>query len=242
MDYKLHILAIAAHPDDVELACGGTLLNEVNRGKTVGIVDLTRGELGTRGTPELRDEEAAKAARILGVRLRQNLEMSDGLFTESYENLMRVVECVRLYKPDVVLTNAQSDRHPDHGRGGDLVERACFLAGLEKVETQKQGLWQEPWRPKVVHRFVQDRYIKPDFIVDISESFETKMEAIKAFKSQFYSPEEDEQLPKTPFSSDDFLAFIEARAREFGREIGVKYGEGFNMARKPGVKNILDIL
>ncbi len=241
MDYKLHILALAAHPDDVELACSGTLLNEINKGKTVGIVDLTRGELGTLGTPELREEEAQKAARILGVRLRQNLEMADGLFTQSYENLMRVVECIRLYRPDIVLTNAKHDRHPDHGRGGDLVERACFLAGLEKIETQKKGLWQEPWRPKTVYRFVQDRYIKPDVIVDVSESWDTKMEAIKAFKSQFHNPDNPEEK-ETPISTPDFLHFLEARARELGREIGVRYGEAFNIARTPGVKSIFDLI
>ncbi|TXC81461.1 bacillithiol biosynthesis deacetylase BshB1 [Luteibaculum oceani] len=240
MDFKLHILAIAAHPDDVELSCGGTLANEINRGKKVGIIDLTRGELGTRGTPETREEEAQKAASLLGIRIRKNLEMADGLFSESYENLMKVVEVIRQFMPDVVLTNSVSDRHPDHGRGGDLVERACFLAGLAKVETSIKGVWQEPWRPKVVYRFVQDRYIKPDFIVDVTESWNIKMEAIKAFKSQFYDPNSEE--PETPISGKQFLDFLEARSREFGREIGVEFGEGFCCSRRPGVKQILDLI
>ncbi|MGB0166405.1 MAG: bacillithiol biosynthesis deacetylase BshB1 [Luteibaculum sp.] len=239
MDFKLDILAIAAHPDDVELACSGTIIQEINRGKKVGIVDLTRGELGTRGTPEIRDEEAQKAAKVLGVRIRENLQMSDGLFSESIENLMRVVEIIRKYMPEIILTNAKSDRHPDHGRGGDLVERAMFLSGLPKVETSLRGIWQEAWRPKAIYRFVQDRYLKPDIVVDITESMNTKMESILAYKSQFYDPASKET--ETPISSKEFLEFVKARAREMGREIGVEFGEGFNTPRTPGTSYLLDL-
>lgn len=236
---KLEILALAAHPDDVELACGGTILNTVNSGKRCGIVDLTQGELGTRGTIDTRYEEAAEASKVLGVAARENLQMADGFFSVSTQNLLKVVEQIRLFRPEIVLTNSTTDRHPDHGRAGDLVEQACFLAGLPKVETSYQGVWQDAWRPKKVYRFVQDRYIKPDFIVDISDSFEAKMEAVKCFKTQFYNPESKE--PNTPISGENFLKFLEARAREFGRLIGVEYGEGYTSATPVGVKS-LDVL
>ncbi len=240
MEFKLHVLAIAAHPDDVELACSGTLLKEMQQGKKVGIVDLTRGELGTRGTPELRDEEADKAARIMGINIRENLQMADGLFSISFENLMKVVEVIRKYMPEMVLTNAKSDRHPDHGRAGDLVERACFLSGLPKVETSLRGTWQDAWRPKVVYRFIQDRYIKPDVVVDVTDTIEKKMEAIQAYKSQFFDPESTE--PETPISTKSFLQFVKARGLEFGREIGCEYGEGFTTSRSPGVQTLSDLL
>jgi len=233
---KLEILAIAAHPDDVELACSGTILNAVNSGKRCGIVDLTQGELGTRGTVDTRYAEAAEASKVLGIAVRENLELSDGFFSISTQNLLKVVEHIRLFRPEIVLTNAVADRHPDHGRAGDLVEQACFLAGLPKVETSYRGTWQDAWRPKRVYRFVQDRYMKPDFIVDISDSFEAKMESIKCYKTQFFNPESDE--PTTPISGESFMKFIEARAREFGRLIGVEYGEGFNSATPVGVRTL----
>ena len=233
---KLEVLAIAAHPDDVELAASGTILNMVNSGKRCGVVDLTQGELGTRGTVETRAKEAAESSKLLGLAVRENLEMSDGFFTISTQNLLKVVEQLRIFRPEIVLTNAIADRHPDHGRAGDLVEQACFLAGLAKVETSFRGQWQDPWRPKRVYRFVQDRYQKPDFIVDISESFEAKMEAIKSFKTQFYNPESEE--PQTPISGESFLKYVEARAREFGRQIGVEFGEGFNSATPVGISTL----
>lgn len=239
MEYKLDILAIVAHPDDAELACSGTLVNAINEGKKIGVVDLTQGELGSRGTIETRAKEAAAASKIMGFPTRENLQMADGFFTENNGNLLKVVEVIRKYRPDLVITNAIEDRHPDHGRASQLVSRACFLSGLSKIETSVNGNWQKKWRPKFVYHAIQDRYIKPDFVVDISETFETKMEAIKAFKTQFYDPSSKE--PQTPISSEDFLEFIEGRAREFGRSIGVTYGEGFTVERPIGVKSLFDL-
>lgn len=241
MKYKLDILAIAAHPDDVELACSGTILKEIKQGKKVGIVDLTQGELGSRGNAQTRAEEAEKASSILGISVRENLALADGFFNENYGNLIKVVEVIRKYRPEIVLTNALSDRHPDHGRGGDLVSRACFLSGLIKVETQVKNKWQEPWRPKQVYRFVQDRYIKPDFVVDISEFWEQRMQSILAYKTQFYQENEEGNEPKTPISSKSFLDFVEARCREFGRQINVDYAEGFNVERPIGVSSLFDL-
>ncbi len=232
---KLDILVFAAHPDDVELACSGTVLKHISLGYNVGIVDLTRGELGTRGSAEIRDAESKIASEILGIHARENLGLRDGFFEIDETSLLKVVSAIRKYQPDIILANAVSDRHPDHKRGGDLVSRANFLSGLIKIQTENQT----PWRAKVVYRYIQDNFIKPDFVVDIS-GFETKkLEAIKAFKSQFHDPESKE--PQTPISKEDFLDFILARAKDFGRAINVSYGEGFNVERYVGVGNLFDL-
>ena len=240
MEIKLDIMAIAAHPDDVELGCGGTMIAEQRAGKKTGIIDLTQGELGTRGTPELRYKEAQASSKILGLSVRDILTMPDGFFGVTTPNLLRVAEQIRRFKPEIVLTNAVQDRHPDHGRGAELVSRACFLAGLAKVETQHKNQWQDPWRPRAVYHFIQDRYIHPDFVVDISDHFEQKMEAIRAFKSQFHDPGSTE--PDTPISSPEFLSFLEARHREMGRIIGTTFGEGFTVERAPGVRSFDDLI
>lgn len=237
---KLDILAFAAHPDDVELAASGTLIKHIKQGKKVGIIDLTRGELGTRGSAELRDEEAQKSADILGLSVRHNLDLGDGFFEISEDTLRAVIKLVRLYQPTVVLCNSVSDRHPDHGRGGDLVSRACFLAGLRKIETQLNGHLQDAYRPKAVYRYIQDRWIDPDFIVDISDEMETKIKSIQAFSSQFYDPKSDE--PETPISTPEFMDFVKARSMQFGRLINTKFGEGFNVERTIGVEDLTQLL
>jgi bacillithiol biosynthesis deacetylase BshB1 len=217
---KLDILVLAAHPDDAELAVAGTIVSAIAQGKKVGIVDFTRGELGTRGTPEIRLAESAAASEILGIHARENLELADGFFQNNRESQLKLIQAIRKYQPDIVLANALEDRHPDHGKGAQLAIDACFLSGLRKIES---GL--APWRPKHVYHYIQDRYLKPDFVVDISAHWETKEAAIRAFKSQFFDPNSSE--PASYISSPDFLAFIEARAQEMGHKIGVKYGEGF---------------
>lgn len=238
---KLDILAFAAHPDDAELSCGGTLAKHVASGKKTGIVDLTRGELGTRGTPELRAKEAEKAARILGVSVRDNLALPDGFFEESEDSVKRIIEIVRHFQPEIVLANAVYDRHPDHGRGGELVSRACFLAGLEKIKTlDADGKPQEAWRPKAVYRYIQDRFMKPDFVIDVSDVWDIKMKAIQAFSSQFHNP--DSQEPITYISTPEFLYFLEARAREMGHPAGFEYAEGFVCERTPGVDSLFDLV
>ena len=233
---KTDILCITAHPDDVELGAGGTVAASVVAGKHVAIVDLTKGELGTRGDPELRKQEANRAAEILGVAHRDILDLGDGLFEETEANLRTVVERIRYYRPDIVITNALKDRHPDHGLGAKLVSRACFLAGLPKFKAGES----EAWRPRAVYFMIQDHYARPDFVVDISQHYEKKMEAIMSFSSQFHDPNSTE--PETKISSPDFFHFLEARAREMGRIIGMKYGEGFNVERAPGVKEIGSLL
>jgi len=237
---KLDILAITAHPDDVELCCAGTLLAQMALGKKVGIVDLTGGELGTRGTPEGRIQEGIDAARILGVQVRENVGLADGFFKNDEEHQKAIIPFIRKYRPEIVITNAIDDRHPDHGRGAALVAEACFYSGLRMVETvDEQGNKQEAWRPKNVFHSIQDRYINPDFIVDISDFHEKKIEAVKAFKSQFYVPGyQGEGEPQSYISSPEFLEFIIARAQEMGHAIGVKYGEGFTTARKLGVRDL----
>ncbi|MGB3618095.1 MAG: bacillithiol biosynthesis deacetylase BshB1 [Catalinimonas sp.] len=236
---KLDILVIAAHPDDAELCCGGTLLVHAQRGLRTGIVDLTRGELGTRGTPDLREKEAADAARILGLRMRENLGLADGFFRNDEVTQKAVIQAVRRYQPDVVLTNATDDRHPDHGRAALLVREACFLSGLAKIETDDEGRAQDAWRPGAVYHFVQDRHLKPDFVIDISEVWEEKLSSILAYRSQFYNPDSAEA--ETHISSSDFLPFIESRAREMGHGIGVRYGEGFTVDRLLGVRDLRDV-
>lgn len=236
---KLDILCFGAHPDDVELSCSGTILKHVAMGKRVGIVDLTRGELGTRGTPELREEEAAKAAEILGVEERVNLEMPDGFFDLCDDNKIKIIEVLRTYQPDVVICNAPKDRHPDHGRAGQLVAESCFLSGLRKIETIMDGEIQEAWRPKKVYHYIQDRYLEPDFVIDVTPFIEEKMDAIFAYASQFYNPESDE--PETPISSQNFIDHVKGRMSSMGRLIGAAYGEGYIAEFPLGIKDITEL-
>ena len=238
---KLDILAFAAHPDDTELACCGTLLKHIAMGKRVGVIDLTRGELGTRGSADIRDKEAADAAKILGLSVRENLRFADGFFSINQAHFLPIIQVIRKYQPEIVLANAVSDRHPDHGRAGKLVSEACFLSGLTKIETALvDGNLQQAWRPKTVYHYIQDRYMKPDFSVDITPYMETKMSAIKAFASQFHDPDSNE--PITTISTPEFLDFVKARAIQYGREIGVKYAEGFTVERTMGINNLFDLL
>ncbi len=240
---KLDILAVAVHPDDVELGCSGTLMVSVLKGKKAGILDLTRGELGTRGTPEGRLEEAAASAAIMGIEIRENVGMADGFFRNDEAHQKQIIPYIRKYRPDVVLANAFTDRHPDHGRASELIAEACFYSGLRKVETfDEEGRPQAPWRPGNIFHFIQDRYIKPDFIVDISEVMDRKVEAIRAFKSQFFVPSYKENEPQSYISSPEFLEFIKARAREMGHAIGVAHGEGFTSSRALGVRDITSFL
>lgn len=236
---KVDILAIGAHPDDVELAYSGTILKQVQSGSQVAIVDLTRGELGTRGSAEIREKEARLGADVMGVKHRTNLGLADGFFEINEVSLLKVVEQIRRHQPQIVITNAEWDRHPDHARGGDLVSRACFLSGLRKVVTSWEGIGQEAWRPKVVYRSVQDRYIEPDFVVDVTSFWEKRMESVKAYATQFYDPNSEE--PESPISSKSFLENIDARALHYGRLINVRYAEGFTCERPIGVENLLDL-
>lgn len=237
---KLDILAVGIHPDDVELSASGTLLRHAALGKTFGLLDLSRGELGTRGTPEIRAEEAATSARLLGAQVRETLDIPDGLFVDSPEHRLKIIRVLRKYQPDIVLCNALTDRHPDHGRAAKMVAEACFYAGLPRIETfDNEGNKQEKWRPKAVYHYIQDEQLTPDFVVDISPWFARKMEAILSFRSQFYDPNGTE--PNTPISGKDFLAFMEAKGRVFGRSIQAEYAEGFNVARTPGVGNLFDL-
>jgi len=237
---KLDILSIAAHPDDVELGCAGTIINQIKKGNKVGVADLTRGEMGTRGTPEIRDQEAAEAAKIMGLTVRGNLGFRDVFFKNDELHQLEVVKMLRQYKPEVVITNADEERHPDHARASSLVVQACFMAGLRKIETTFEGEAQQEWRPKAIYHFIQSTYVSPDFVVDISDTFEDKMRAIKAYSSQFYNPNADE--PVTFISSSQFLQLMELRAVEFGKAIGVKYGEGFTVERFLGVRNLFDLI
>ncbi len=236
---KVQILAFGAHPDDVELSCSGTLLKHRAMGYTIGIVDLTEGELGTRGTPELRKAEAERASKILGLSARWNLGLPDGFFQNDRESQLKLIEAIRFFQPDVVLANAPSDRHPDHGRAAQLVKDACFYSGLSKIVTHHQGELQTPWRPLHVFHYIQDRHLTPDFIVDVTEFHDQKLASIKAFSSQFYDPESEE--PETPISSKDFLLHKISRDRDFGRIIQVPVGEGFIFTRQPGIKNFYDL-
>jgi bacillithiol biosynthesis deacetylase BshB1 len=234
---KLDLLAISAHPDDVELGCAGTILASLAQGKKVGIIDLTRGELGTRGTPEIRLQEADAAAKVLGVSIRDNVGLPDGFFQNDVPYQMALVPYIRKYRPEIVLANAIDDRHPDHGKGARLIYDACFLSGLRRIETVgDDGMLQEAWRPKFIYHFIQDKYIKPDFVVDITPYWQRKEEAIRAFRSQFYDPKSPE--PNSYISSPEFLEFVEARSKEHGHAIGVKYGEGFTVQRIIGVNSL----
>ncbi|QED37505.1 bacillithiol biosynthesis deacetylase BshB1 [Antarcticibacterium arcticum] len=237
---KLDILAFGSHPDDVELSCSGTIAKEVSRGKTVGIVDLTRGELGTRGTAETRDREAAKAAEILGVSMRTNLKFSDGFFENNREHQIEIIKILRKYQPEIVFCNAVEDRHIDHGRGAQLVRDACFLSGLRKIETTWNGKRQDAWRPGNVYHYIQWKNLEPDIVVDISGFIEKKLESVLAYKTQFFDKNSLE--PNTPISSDNFLDSITYRARDLGRLIGTDHAEGFTVERYPAVNSIFDLI
>lgn len=236
---KLDILAIGVHPDDVELGCSGTLLNEIKLGKKVGILDLTQGELGTRGTAETRHAEAAEAAKILGVHLRENLKMRDGFFRNDEAHQLQLIQAIRKYQPEIVIGNILNDRHPDHGRAGHLIADACFLAGLIKIETKDDsGHPQARWRPKYVLHYMQDWFHEPDILIDISDVFEQRMKSIEAYSTQFFNGGADNKEPQTYISTPDFLDSVIARARMLGKRIGVKYAEGFISEKKIGIRNL----
>ena len=236
---KLDLLVLAAHPDDAELGCAGSILSHVAKGYKVGVIDFTHGELGTRGSAPLRLKEAEDSAKILGLSVRKNLGLRDGFFQNDEKDLLEIVKQIRQYQPTIIFANAIEDRHPDHGRASELAERACFLSGLIKIETELDGKAQQAWRPSFVYHYIQDRYIKPDFVVDISLHYNKKVESILAFKSQFYDP--NESSPNTYISSPEFLDFIKARAEELGHSIGVKFGEGFTSYRKLGVDDVFSL-
>ncbi|TSE04738.1 bacillithiol biosynthesis deacetylase BshB1 [Aquimarina algiphila] len=237
---KLDILAIGAHPDDIELSCSGTIAKEVALGKKVGILDLTRGELGTRGTPEIRDQEAKNAAKVLGVSVRENLNFRDGFFTNDEEHQLAIIQKIRKYKPEIVLCNAITDRHIDHGKASKLTSDACFLSGLRRIETFDDKEVQEAWRPKHVFHYIQWKNIEPDFVVDISDYIDVKMDSVIAYESQFYDPNSNE--PSTPISSKNFMDSIRYRANDLGRIIGVEYAEGYTVERYVAVNSIFDLI
>jgi len=240
---KLDILVLPVHPDDAELGCGGVILKHVALGYKVGIADLTRGELGTRGSAEIRDQEAALAADILGLSVRENLNLPDGFFENNKACQLKVITAIRKYQPDIIITNAYHDRHPDHGRANQLVEAAAFLAGLRKIETfNDNGDLQDAWRPNQVLHFVQDRYIKPDIIIDVTEYWDKKIESIYAYGSQFHNTDWNEDEPQTYISSPEFIEQIRGRGREFGKSINARYGEGFTSTKILGVDNLFDLI
>lgn len=237
---KLDILAFGAHPDDVELGCGGTIAKEIHNGKKVGIIDLTRGELGTRGTADTRKEESNNAAQILGVTIRENLGFADGFFVNDKSHQLEIIRMIRKYQPTMVLCNAIDDRHIDHGKGSKLVSDACFLSGLVKIETTLDGKLQQQWRPDYVYHFIQWKNIEPDIVVDISGFIDKKMAAVHAYKTQFFDPESKE--PQTPISSKNFTDSIDYRARDLGRLIGTEHAEGFTVERYAAVKSLFDLV
>lgn len=237
---KLDILAVGVHPDDVELGCSGTIISHVQQGKTCGVLDLTQGELGSRGNPELRELEAKNAAKILGLACREQLGLKDGFFENDSASQLKIIQIIRKYRPEIVLANAVNDRHPDHGRAAKLVADACFYSGLAKIETDYNGIPQQAWRPKAIYHYIQDYTLKPDFVVDVSEFADKKREAIMCFSSQFYNPESQE--PQTPISSPEFLESVFGKMSVFGRAVGVRYAEGFTANRFLGVKTIFDLL
>jgi len=238
---KLDILVLPVHPDDAELGCSGVILKHVAAGKKVGIVDLTRGELGTRGSAEIRDQEAAAASSILGLTVRENLALPDGFFENTREYQLKVISAIRKFQPEIIITNAYHDRHPDHGRANELVEASAFLSGLRKIETLIDGEAQQPWRPSLVLHFIQDSYIKPDILVDVTEYWDKKIESIHAYESQFFNPNWENE-PQTYISSPNFVKVVEARAMEFGKSINVKYAEGFTSRKILGVESLFDLL
>lgn len=237
---KLDILAFGAHPDDVELGCSGTIAKEISLGKKVGIIDLTRGELGTRGSVEIRNSESAKASQILGVSARENLDMRDGFFVNNEEHQLKIIQMIRKYQPEIVLCNAVEDRHIDHGKGSKLVSDACFLSGLRKIETSLNGENQSAWRPKVVYHYIQWQNLQPDFVVDITGFIDLKMESILAYSSQFFDPNSNE--PESPITSKNFLDSVRYRAQDLGRIIGTEFGEGFTVERYLAVNSLGDLL
>ncbi len=238
---KLDILAIGAHPDDIELSCAGTLIGQIEKGKKVGLLDLTRGEMGTRGTPEMRLEEANAAAKIMGALVRDNAGMRDGFFTHNEENLKKIAFYIRKYQPEIILANAITDRHPDHGKAAKLISDAGFVSGLKKVEIlDEQGEPLKPWRAKVMYHYIQDRHLVPDFVVDVTDQMDKKMECILAFKSQFYDPNNKE--PNTPISGKDFLDYQRARCATYGRASGLTYAEGYNVQRTIAVEDIFSLI
>jgi N-acetylglucosamine malate deacetylase 1 len=236
---KLDILAFAAHPDDVELSCAGILMKHIDMGRKAGIIDLTEGELGTRGNAPLRLKEAAEAAKIIGVEVRENLGMADGFFSNDKEHQLKIIQKIRQYRPEIVLCNAPADRHPDHGRAAQLVLESFFYAGLRKIGTIMDGQPQQEWRPRAVYHYIQFNNLQPAIAVDITPYMERKMQAIKAFKSQFYDPDSTE--PPTVISSPEYMDHIYHRAAETGRIIGVKYAEGLISARYPGVNDLFSL-
>jgi bacillithiol biosynthesis deacetylase BshB1 len=236
MSLKLDILAFGAHPDDVELGCAGTLAKEISLGRKVGIIDLTEGELGTRGSIEIRYKEAAKASEILDISFRENLKMRDGFFKNDEEHQMEVIKMIRKYRPKIVLCNAIEDRHIDHGKGAELVSDACFLSGLKRIETVLEGEKQEAWRPKVVYHYIQWKNIEPDFVVDITGFMDIKLKAIMAYDSQFYNPNSDEMV--TPIATKNFLDSIKYRSQDLGRLIGTDFAEGFTVERYVAVNSL----
>ncbi|MCF7561827.1 bacillithiol biosynthesis deacetylase BshB1 [Sabulilitoribacter multivorans] len=238
---KLDILAFGSHPDDVELGCAGTLAKEISKGKKVGIIDLTRGELGTRGTAETRDEESFNAAKILGVSMRTNMEFADGFFVNDKSHQIEIIKMIRKYQPEIVICNAIDDRHIDHAKGSKLVSDACFLSGLLKIDTKVEDSdgWQEPWRPKQVYHYIQWKNLQPDLVVDISEFMDLKMKSVLAYKTQFY--DEKSKEPETPISSKNFTDSVKYRARDLGRMVGVEYAEGFTVERYVAVDSLFDL-
>ena len=237
---KIDILAIGVHPDDVELGCSGTIAKHIALGKKVGILDLTLGELGTRGSAELRTKEANEAAKILGVSFRTQLKMKDGFFENNEEHQKQIIEIIRKHQPEIILCNAINDRHPDHGRASKLTSDACFYSGLIKIETIVDGKKQTAWRPKAVYHYIQDHYIHPDLVIDITDFMEIKHKAIMAFSSQFFDPNSKE--PETPISSKAFIETLNSKMALWGRAIGVPYAEGFTVERYPGVNNLFDLV
>ena len=235
---KLDILVFGAHPDDAELGAGATIAKEISLGKKVGVIDLTRGELGTRGTAAIRDKESARAGEILGLSVRENMEFSDGFFRNDQEHQLAIIRQIRRFRPDVVLCNAIDDRHIDHARGSSLVSDACFLSGLVRIDTRLEGndQWQEPWRPKQVYHYIQWKNLVPDIAIDVTGFIDKKLEAIRAYDSQFYDPKSEE--PETPISSRNFLDSVTYRARDLGRLIGVEYAEGFTAERTVAVRDL----
>lgn len=239
MSSIVDILCITAHPDDVEISAAGTVVKHVQAGRRVGIVDLTSGELGTRGNAELRQREAEAARQVLGALFRYQLGLRDGFFRADEESLMRVVRSVRRHRPAVVITNAVQDRHPDHGRAAALVAEACFLSGLRRIHTHDEGASQPEWRPRAVYHMIQDRWIDPDLVVDTTAFWSTKQAALASFKSQFHDPDSTE--PVSPISVPEFMPTLEGRDRGMGRLIGAAFGEGFTVARPPGVDDLLSL-
>ena len=237
---KLDILVFAAHPDDAELSCSGTIISHIKQGKKVGMVDFTKGELGTRGNPEIRMQEARQAAEILGLSVRENLAFEDIYFKNDKEHQLEIVKMIRKFQPEIVLANAVEDRHPDHPRASQLVVQSCFMAGLKMIGTKLDGATQSAWRPGAIYHYIQSNFIKPDVIVDVSEHWEQRMASVRAFKSQFFDPNSKE--PETFISSAQFMELLVARATEFGKSIGVKYGEGFTVDKNIGVSSLFDLI